>query len=88
MIVRCYIDSTMADAGFGLKPFLYTKEETKTWATGRLKWLSIRTQKRMNDIGEEKRPIYVKTYELRTVRLLGLLLSDREQVWNYQNLQS
>ena len=83
---RCNIDREMANSGTPEKPFLWARKEAREYYRGRVKYCTITTEKRMENISQGNRPYYVKVYELLTVKLLGIKIRNKEQSWKYDKL--
>ncbi len=84
-IFKRNIDTSMANSGSQAKPFLYAEEELETRSIGRLIWYRKRDKKVMENVREENNPYFVKTFELVTIKIIGLLFRDRERNWKYDN---
>ena len=82
-IFRKNIDRDMVNTGTKVKPFISAAMELREYFCGPVRYCSVRVEKRMESIGDESRPYYVKVYELRKVKVLGIKLQDTEQVWKY-----
>lgn len=85
-LFRCNIDREMVNSGTDIKPFIYARTETREYYRGRIKYCSIYTEKRMENISQKERPYYVKVYELLVVIVLGIKIRNKEQSWTFQKL--
>ena len=85
-LFRCNIDRDMINTGSAVKPFLSARVEVRDYYCGRIKYCTITTEKLMDNIGDESRPWYVKTFDGVRVKLFGIKLSIKEQNWKFSKL--
>ena len=83
---RCNNDREMVNTGTKNKPFLSAKVETWEYLCGPIRYCTIRVEKTMEDIGDESKQWFVKTYQYVRVRVFGITFRDSEQNSKYDKL--
>lgn len=86
MIFRSNIDRRMVNTGAKVKPFLSIELELREYFLGPIRYCSIQVEKKMDNIGDDTRPYFVKVWERVKVKVLGIRLRDRELFWTYNKL--
>jgi hypothetical protein len=83
---RVFTDRRMINSGTPEKPYLSADVYTREFFAGPIRYCSIRITKTMENIGNDKKPWYVKTAESVVAKVLGLRLIYRERFWKYDKL--
>ena len=85
-LFKCNIDREMVNTGTRAKPFISARMETREYYCGPGRYCTVIIEKKMENIGDDNHPWYVKSYELVTVRVFGIRLRNKEQFWKFDKL--
>ena len=83
---RVNIDKRMVNTGTKAKPFISAAVECREYFCGSIRYFSVVVEKTMDNIGDDSRPYFVKTFESVRVKVLGIRFNYKEQSWKHDKL--